>query len=68
MFTKHGYLSAQLFTHDLSYRYPSYCGSNIWPDNTLPELEVGMSSIVMLNYSACTVVVFSDVCLSFCMT
>ncbi|KAK9269175.1 hypothetical protein L1049_000944 [Liquidambar formosana] len=24
----------------LIQRYPSYCGTNIWPDNALPELEV----------------------------
>nr|GFC87603.1 putative 2-oxoglutarate (2OG) and Fe(II)-dependent oxygenase superfamily protein [Tanacetum cinerariifolium] len=22
-------------------RYPAYCGSNIWPQSNLPELEVG---------------------------
>lgn len=27
-------------------RYPSYCGSNIWPKNTLPELEFGTHHIV----------------------
>ncbi|CAN1177693.1 hypothetical protein LINPERHAP2_LOCUS33244 [Linum perenne] len=25
----------------LIQRYPSYCGSNIWPKSALPELEVG---------------------------
>lgn len=33
---------ALITIHDLSYRYPSYCGSNIWPHTALPELEVGM--------------------------
>lgn len=32
------------FTQNQTYRYSSYCGSNIWPDSALPELEVGMLS------------------------
>lgn len=24
------------------FRYPSYCGSNIWPSRELPELELGI--------------------------
>lgn len=27
-------------------RYPSYCGANIWPDKALPELEVGMRTLI----------------------
>ncbi|KAF5482073.1 hypothetical protein F2P56_002668 [Juglans regia] len=26
-------------------RYPSYCGSNIWPDRALPELEVAFKAL-----------------------
>ncbi|KAK3210777.1 hypothetical protein Dsin_015483 [Dipteronia sinensis] len=26
-------------------RYPSYCGSNIWPDTALPELEVAFKGL-----------------------
>ncbi|KAK9211440.1 hypothetical protein WN943_000816 [Citrus x changshan-huyou] len=33
---------ALFISHSLSFRYPSYCGSNIWPHSALPELEVGM--------------------------
>lgn len=28
-----------------NFRYPSYCGSNIWPTRALPELELGMSAL-----------------------
>ncbi|XP_038695488.1 uncharacterized protein LOC119992769 [Tripterygium wilfordii] len=27
------------------HRYPSYCGSNIWPDKALPELEVAFKAL-----------------------
>uniref|UniRef100_A0A2N9H1P2 Non-haem dioxygenase N-terminal domain-containing protein n=1 Tax=Fagus sylvatica TaxID=28930 RepID=A0A2N9H1P2_FAGSY len=43
----------------LIQRYPSYCGSNIWPDSALPELEVDLwihkckISEDPLNYSCC---------------
>jgi len=50
-YKKHGYLSAQIFTHNLSCRYPSYCGSNIWPDSALPELEVGMCSMIFFFFA-----------------
>ena len=33
---------ALFISRSLSFRYPSYCGSNIWPHSALPELEVGM--------------------------
>ncbi|CAL5443109.1 unnamed protein product [Camellia sinensis] len=29
----------------LVQRYPSYCGSNIWPDRALPELEVAFKAL-----------------------
>ncbi|CAL1414469.1 unnamed protein product [Linum trigynum] len=29
----------------LIQRYPSYCGSNIWPDSALPELEVAFKAL-----------------------
>ncbi|KAM2193693.1 hypothetical protein ACFX1R_027951 [Malus domestica] len=29
----------------LIQRYPSYCGSNIWPDSELPELEVAFKAL-----------------------
>ncbi|KAF5742946.1 hypothetical protein HS088_TW09G01008 [Tripterygium wilfordii] len=29
----------------LIQRYPSYCGSNIWPDKALPELEVAFKAL-----------------------
>ncbi|KAI8570968.1 hypothetical protein RHMOL_Rhmol01G0080700 [Rhododendron molle] len=29
----------------LIQRYPSYCGSNIWPDRALPELEVAFKAL-----------------------
>ncbi|KAI3524568.1 hypothetical protein L1887_03227 [Cichorium endivia] len=29
----------------LIQRYPAYCGSNIWPQSTLPELEVAFKSL-----------------------
>lgn len=31
-----------IFLDFMFFRYPSYCGSNIWPRNSLPELELGM--------------------------
>ncbi|XP_027909025.1 uncharacterized protein LOC114168425 isoform X2 [Vigna unguiculata] len=34
----------------LIQRYPSYCGSNIWPRNTLPELEVAFKALGMLIF------------------
>ncbi|RDX77907.1 hypothetical protein CR513_41893, partial [Mucuna pruriens] len=34
----------------LIQRYPSYCGSNIWPKNTLPELEVAFKALGKLIY------------------
>lgn len=41
------YAEVVCFTQNLNYRYPSYCGSNIWPDVALPELEVGMLPIII---------------------
>lgn len=38
-------VSIYLALNPWSCRYPSYCGSNIWPDGALPELEVGKSII-----------------------
>ncbi|KAM2193703.1 hypothetical protein ACFX1R_027961 [Malus domestica] len=29
----------------LIQRYPSYCGSNIWPNSELPELEVAFKAL-----------------------
>ncbi|KAL9296094.1 hypothetical protein ACSQ67_021990 [Phaseolus vulgaris] len=34
----------------LIQRYPSYCGSNIWPRNALPELEVAFKALGMLIF------------------
>ncbi|XP_014518994.1 uncharacterized protein LOC106776153 isoform X2 [Vigna radiata var. radiata] len=34
----------------LIQRYPSYCGSNIWPRNTLPEFEVAFKALGMLIF------------------
>ncbi|KAK7258214.1 hypothetical protein RIF29_32745 [Crotalaria pallida] len=31
-------------------RYPSYCGSNIWPSNALPELEVAFKALGKLIF------------------
>ncbi|XP_062148587.1 uncharacterized protein LOC133857361 [Alnus glutinosa] len=31
-------------------RYPSYCGSNIWPDSALPELEVAFKALGKLIF------------------
>ncbi|KAH1044337.1 hypothetical protein GYH30_025891 [Glycine max] len=34
----------------LIQRYPSYCGSNIWPRNALPELEVAFKALGKLIF------------------
>ncbi|XP_075652383.1 uncharacterized protein LOC142622742 [Castanea sativa] len=34
----------------LIQRYPSYCGSNIWPDSALPELEVAFKALGKLIF------------------
>lgn len=34
----------------LIQRYPSYCGSNIWPKNTLPELEFAFKALGKLIF------------------
>ncbi|KAB1201405.1 hypothetical protein CJ030_MR0G003758 [Morella rubra] len=31
-------------------RYPSYCGSNIWPDSALPELELAFKALGKLIF------------------
>lgn len=38
-------------------RYPSYCGSNVWPRSTLPELELGMPWCLNWICNVC----FSDI-------
>lgn len=32
--------------HFPPFRYPAYCGRNIWPQSALPELEVGKMGVL----------------------
>ncbi|KAK9208412.1 hypothetical protein WN944_000766 [Citrus x changshan-huyou] len=42
------WLVALFISRCLSFRYPSYCGSNIWPHSALPELEWVFSQNITL--------------------
>ena len=42
----------------LTCRYPSYCRPNIWPNENLPELEIGMTECIRLAVNVTSICFF----------